>query len=373
MISNASFPLKDGDDIEYKDVQVGIQDEHEFQKSIDSMVERAEKHLPKDSNLSLADLVHEFSDIFRIKLGQDPPVDVELMKIEFEGTTRPVKVRQRTYSPEQLDFLKAKIQELISAGFIVRNNSSKWACAPLVVPKPGKEGFRFTVNLRPVNAQTKKTVWPMPHADAMLGKLTGSKIWFNLDFLHGYWQFPLSVESQECQSFHTPFGVFTPNRVLHGATNAVAYFQSSMEALFGHLDILIYLDDLLGYASDEKILLAKLRSVFEVCKQRGLKLNPVKCQLVTKEVQFWGRTINQKSIKFHPRQYEALTNMSMPTTIGALMELVHGANWMRTAIPNFSQLILPLHELHEANYTKHGTRKKNRIPNSSISAWGRAR
>ena len=148
----------------------------------------------------------------------------------------------------------------------------------------------------------------------------------NLEFLHGYWQFPLSVESQECQSFHTPFGVFTPNRVLHGATNTVACFQSSGEALFGHLDLLIYLDDLLGYASDEKILLAKLRSVFEVCKEKGLKLNPSKCQLVTNEVQFCGRIINKKGTKFHPRQYEALTNMSMSTTVGALMELVHGAN-----------------------------------------------
>ena len=160
----------------------------------------------------------------------------------------------------------------------------------------------------------------MPHADAMLRKLTGSKIWFNLDFLHGYWQFPLSVESQECQSFHTLLGVFIPNRVLHGATNAVAYFQSSMEALFGHLGILIYLDDLLGYASDEGFLLAKLRSVLEVCKEKSFKLNPPKCQIVTKEVLFCGRIINKKGLKFHPREYEALTNTSMPTTVGALME-----------------------------------------------------
>ncbi len=132
-----------------------------------------------------------------MKLRNDPPVDVEPMNIEFEGTTRPIKVSQRTYSPEQLDFLKKKVEELIDAGYITRNNASKWACAPLIVPKPGKEGFRFTVDLRPVNTQTKKTVWHMPHADPILAKLTGSKIWFNLDFFHGYWQFSLAADSRE--------------------------------------------------------------------------------------------------------------------------------------------------------------------------------
>lgn len=188
------------------------------------MITLACKHLPKKLVPSLKHLVSEFKDIFRVKLGKDPPVEVEPMNIEFGGPTRPVKVRQRTYSPEQLTLLKSKVHELIDPGFIKRNNESKWACAPLVVPKHGKEGFRFTVDLRPVNTQTKKTLWPMPHADPMLAKITGSKIWFNLDFLHGYWQFSLAFESRECQSFHKPFGVYSPNRVLHGATNAVAYF-----------------------------------------------------------------------------------------------------------------------------------------------------
>lgn len=370
MMSNGSFPLKDGDDIDYKDVQIGCQDEAELNNAINQMVARPEKNLSEDQKATLKNLIDEYKEIFRVRLGKDPAVAVEPMKIEFEGTERPIKVRQRTYSPEQLSFMKKKVNELVDAGFIYRNNSSNWACAPLVVPKPGKEGFRFTVDLRPVNAQTKKAVWPMPLADAMLSRLTGSKVWFNLDFIHGYWQFPLAPDSRDCQSFHTPFGVYTPNRVLHGATNAVPYFQSSMEAMFGHLDLLIYLDDLLGHARTVDELLEKLRSVFEICNTKGLKLNPTKCDLVTYSVQFCGRIINKDGVKFHPRQYEALTSMVEPTTVGALMELVHGANWMRTAIPNFSKLISPLHELLENNYTLYKSRKKVRLLNRPISAWG---
>lgn len=51
------------------------------------------------------------------------------------------------------------------------------------------------------------------------------------------------------------------------------------------------------------------------------------------------------------------------------MELVYGANWMRTAIPNLSSLIAPLHELLESNYTSQKTRKKSQLINRPISAW----
>ncbi len=160
----------------------------------------------------------------------------------------------------------------------------------------GSEKFRFTVDLRPVNAQTKKNVWPMPHADPMLAKLTGAKTFFQLDFIHGYWQFPLAEHSQECQSFHMPFGVFTLNRVLHGATNSVSHFQSTVEALFSHLNLLIWLDDMLGYAEDADTLITTLKSVLTICREKGLKLNPRKCDLMATKVQFCGRMTLKASL-----------------------------------------------------------------------------
>ena len=48
------------------------------------------------------------------------------------------------------------------------------------------------------------------------------------------------------------------------------------------------------------------------------------------------------------------------------MELVHGANWMRTAILNFSKLLSPLHNLLESNYTLLQTRKRPRLVNGPL-------
>ncbi len=59
-------------------------------------------------------MVLKYKDIFRIRLGADPPVNIPPMEIKFEYPERPVKVRQRTYSPEQLDFIKKKCDELLN-------------------------------------------------------------------------------------------------------------------------------------------------------------------------------------------------------------------------------------------------------------------
>ena len=43
MIANGDFPLKDGDDIDYKDVEVGEQEEGEINTAIQAMIDRAKE------------------------------------------------------------------------------------------------------------------------------------------------------------------------------------------------------------------------------------------------------------------------------------------------------------------------------------------
>lgn len=45
-----------------------------------------------------------------------------------------------------------------------------------------------------------------------------------------------------------------------------------MEAMFGHLDLLIFLYDLLGYARNNADLIQTFCAVFTVCAEKGLKL-----------------------------------------------------------------------------------------------------
>lgn len=103
--------------------------------------------------------------------------------------------------------------------------SSTWAASPPIVPKPEPQQWRFTVDLRAVNSYTLRNQYPMRVLEQELSKLDKSKFYAKFDFLNSYWQMFLGKESQECQYLITPNGVFSPNRVLHGKTNAVMHLQ----------------------------------------------------------------------------------------------------------------------------------------------------
>ena len=223
-------------------MDVGTHNVADIQPHLERMYNEAlDNRLPVKLAPRLRQLLQDHQDIFRIKLGSDPPVKVPPMSIRLISGASPVSVKVRRYSEAQQDFLRKKIHELEKLGLVKRNTQSSWACAPLIVPKPGPDKFRFTTDLRPVNKVTVPFVWPMPNLETNTSRLVKKKCFGGVDLCQGYWQFPLEEDSQECQSFITSDGVYTPTRVMHGQRNAVAYCQSTVQKIFESIqnDILL--------------------------------------------------------------------------------------------------------------------------------------
>jgi hypothetical protein len=65
----------------------------------------------------------------------------------------------------------------------------------------------------------------MPNLQDELHDLHDSEVFASLDFCQGYWQIPLYKDSQDCQSFIPPDGVYTPTRVQHGTRNPLHNLQ----------------------------------------------------------------------------------------------------------------------------------------------------
>ena len=129
----------------------------------------------------LKKLLDKYVDIFRVKLGSDPAVKVDPMRIQLRENTVPTRVKPRRYSQDQLQFLDRKIKELEQLGLIYKNSGSTWACTPHLVPKAGPERWRFTMDLRPVNKVTVPHAWPMPHMDTVTAKLAGKNCFASID------------------------------------------------------------------------------------------------------------------------------------------------------------------------------------------------
>jgi len=88
--------------------------------------------------------------------------------------------------------------------------------------------------------------------------------------VHAYWQIPLHKDSQEAMSIQTPEGVFTPQRILQGSTDAGNHFQSVTSQAFMSLSesLLQWIDERSRFAvefSTEKAL-SLIRETFKRCK-----------------------------------------------------------------------------------------------------------
>jgi len=363
------------DNITFKDVEIGVDDAEQTAICLESMIKEAIEHgLPIEYHEELRTLVYSYSDIFRTKLGADPPADTPAMKIRLKPDAIPVRVKVRRYSPPQAKFLREKTDELLGLGLIFPNNQSEWASAPLIVPKKGGEGYRFTVDMRPVNKQTVQHVWPMPNLESVTSQLQGAQCFSVFDFCNGYWQLALDKESQECQSFVTPDGVFTPTRVMQGQTNAVSFFQSSLQGIFVSIreKMLQWIDDMLMHCKSIRELMDTIAQLFALCRSARLKLHAAKCHLFLLVVKWCGRLISKDGIRFDPSRLDALIGMHAPRTGDELQQFVCAANWMRTAIPQFTTTMEPLSAALEAVYTEAGSRKRRAVSKVKLTSnhWG---
>jgi hypothetical protein len=186
--------------------------------------------MPRDGTQSLRQLVTECKDVLRLKLGADPPANVKPLVIKLRDGAEPVRMSARKNARPQLKFMRDTIRELEELGLVVKNTGAEWASPPLILPKPGTDQYRLTVDLRVPNASSKPNIWPTPNLQDGLQDPHGSNIFATLDFCQSYWQIPLQKDSQDSQSFITPDKVYTLTRVLHGTRNATQHLHSMCSA-----------------------------------------------------------------------------------------------------------------------------------------------
>lgn len=178
-------------------VDIGPDDSGEKEVQLKARLgDAAVADMSKEGIKNLELLLREFDDVTRIRLGADPPADVEPKRVEISQDAKPVVAKNRRYSAEQRKFIEKYVAQLESYGLVRPYKHSQWAAAPVLVPKHGLALFRLTFDLRPINAVTKKIALAMPNIEAELVDLRGATCFAHIDFVSGYWQLPLEEASQ---------------------------------------------------------------------------------------------------------------------------------------------------------------------------------
>lgn len=291
---------------------MGDDSKESIRKALSITLEAAKKEgMSAKGVIECRKILNEYRDTLRIKLGSDEPAKVDSYAVTLKVNYRPYCSTQRRYALPQRAFIESTVLSLEKIGAVRHNHISKWTSPALAVPKPGTDRLRFTDDLRGVNNQTVPTASAMHDVETMYRSLEGSTCFANIDMCHAYWQIQLDSKSQEIISIPTPSGVYTPNRILQGSTDAGNHFQAVTSRAFREINefMLQWLDDFLLHAKTESSLISILRTFFKLSSRYGLKVHAEKITLFSNSVKFCGREIDKDEVRYDPRSLNSLANI----------------------------------------------------------------
>ena len=301
------------------------------------------------------DIIDEYQEIFLRSPAEVGRTLLMQHKIETPPGVRPPSDPYRRLSPVKRKAADNQVQILIEAG-VIRPSRSPYGAAIVIAKK--KDGApRFCIDFRRVNDITKKDVFPLPRIDDCLEKLGGAKWFTSLDMGNAFWQIPMDEESIEKTAFRTPEGLYEWTRMPFGLCNATSTFQRLMTRLVSRIGsamgnlVLCYVDDILIASSTTEDHIQKIREVFRVLKEAGLKLKAGKCELFKTSVKFLGRVVDGDGIRPDPESIAKVDSWCKPTSNKMIASYLGFANYYREFIKDYSKIVAPLNQLKNKNKT----------------------
>jgi hypothetical protein len=192
---------------------------------------------------------------------------------------------------------------------IIEPSESAWYSPILLVPKKldasGKPKYRLVVDYRKLNDITIGDKMPLPQIRDVLDRLGKSKYYTVLDLASGFHQIPLSKESRVKSAFSSDIGHWQYTKLSMGLKNSPPTFQRLMNNVLCNLiglKCLVYLDDIIVFSVDLQEHNKRLREVFNRLRSHNLKLQPLKCEFLRKEVVYLGHKLTENGVKSDERK-----------------------------------------------------------------------
>jgi hypothetical protein len=254
-------------------------------------------------------------------------------------------------TPGRLSFweeteVKRQIDELVDLGKMKPSNS-EYACrVTLPIKKDGSR--RFCGDYRPLNAQTRRDMFPMPLVEDVIDQL-GKSTWFTtLDLQSGFWQIRMSSEDVKKTALITKTGLYDWTVMPFGLKNATSTFSRTMAEVFKDLGsrfLKVFVDDLNIHSESWGEHLRHLDKVLCRLREVNLKLNPNKCCFAKKAITFLGHMVNKEGIQPDPGKIQAVLHFPPPRNVTNVRSFLGLTGYYRKYVKGYSTVAGPLFAL----------------------------
>ena len=299
-------------------------------------------------------LKEQFPDVFT-GIGRFPG---EPYQFKLDPNVPPKQVPHRSAPIHQQPALKAKIDEMLESGVLVRvepHEFTPWINSYVAVESVDKDGklkLRVCLDPRNLNEAIIREPYKFITPDELSAKLAGAKVITVTDCSKGFWHEVLTYESSLLTAFNCDLGKFRFTRMPFGINVAGDVFQRKLDHCIGDIEnVYCIADDIMviGYEEDHSDHDKSLQSLFERAEECNIKFNYDKIRFKKKEVTFFGETYTTDGRKPDPGKVEAILNLKLPENKKELQSFLGMVNYLGKFTPELACLTEPLRFLIRKN------------------------
>ena len=264
-------------------------------------------------------------------------------RLNVAPSAKPVRQKVRRFHLDRHLVIQTEVDNLLHNGFIRVVKYPEWLANVVVVPKKGNK-WRVCVDYTDLNDACPKDSFPLPRIDQIVDASEGHGMLSFLDAFSGYHQIPMHPPDAEKTSFIAPHGFYYYNVMPFGLKNVGATYQRLVMKMFRPLlgsTMEVYIDDMLVKSKQRPDHAAHLQQTFNLLREYGMKLNPLKCAFGVSAGRFLGFMVTQRGIEANPAQLKAILQSPAPRSKKGIQQLTDRLAALRRFISQFTDRLKP--------------------------------
>jgi hypothetical protein len=129
------------------------------------------------------------------------PREVIEHKLGIDLVFKPIKQKERRYTPERRETIRLEVNKLLEAGFIRSVDYPIWLANPVLVEKPNGS-WSMCIDYTSLNKACPKDEYPLPRICQIVYSTAPCELLSFLDAYSGYHQISLAVDDEENSVHH---------------------------------------------------------------------------------------------------------------------------------------------------------------------------
>jgi hypothetical protein len=153
------------------------------------------------------------------------PREVIEHKLGIDPAFKPIKQKERRYTPKRRETIQVEVNKLLKARFIRPVDYPIWLANPVLVEKPDGS-WRMCIDCTGFNKACPKDEYPLPRICQIVDFTATCKLLSFLDAYSGYHQISLARDDKEKTSFITSLEIFYYTKIAFELKNGRLHIRS---------------------------------------------------------------------------------------------------------------------------------------------------